>query len=235
MTAQAPWQPRAEFLIADLQRVFGSRLKAVVVYGGGRDTAGGPLTTLALVGTLTQDDLDACARHAPQWGRRDIGIPLMLPVEEFRRSLDAFPLEYADILGSHVVAFGDDPFVGVTIAALDLRRACETQVKSHLLHLREGYIEAHATPAAVAQLVAASAGPFAALLRHVARLHGVEGETPHATAQAGARAAHLPESVVARVLSFDGGDAAPADGARLFADYLAAVEQLARVVDTWHA
>jgi hypothetical protein len=45
----------------------------------------------------------------------------------------------------------------------------------------------------------------------------------------------LPEAVVARVLSFDARNAAPADGARLFPDYLAAVEQLARVVDTWRA
>ena len=214
---------------------FGSRLRAVVVYGRSRDDAAEPLTSLVLVTTFTHDDLDACARQAAQWGRREIAIPLILPVEEFEQSLDAFPLEYADILGSHVIAYGDDPFVGVTVATEDLRRACETQVKSHLLHLREGYIEAHAVPSTVAQLVAASASPFAALLRQVARLHGVGGDTPLATAQAGARAAHLPEAVVARVLSFDARNAAPADGARLFPDYLAAVEQLARVVDTWRA
>ena len=59
----------------------------------------------------------------------------------------------------------------------DLRRACETQIKSHLVHLREGFIESGGRPQAIADLVAASAPAFAALLRNVARLNGGDDPT----------------------------------------------------------
>ena len=61
----------------------------------------------------------------------------------------------------------------VAIAPADLRRACETQIKSHLVHLREAFIESGGKPGAVASLVKASAPAFTALLRNVARLTGV--------------------------------------------------------------
>ena len=70
--------------------------------------------------------------------------------DEFRTSLDAFPLEYGEIIRAHQRVFGNDPFDGVAIAAADLRRACETQIKSHLVHLREGFIEAGGEPSDIA-------------------------------------------------------------------------------------
>ena len=53
----------------------------------------------------------------------------------------------------------------------DLRRACEVQVKSHLLHLREELPrKRRADIADIETLVRESAPGFAALLRHLARL-----------------------------------------------------------------
>ena len=69
--------------------------------------------------------------------------------------------------------FGADPFAGLAIRDEDLRRACEVQVKSHLVHLRENYLECGGRPAEVAALVADSAPAFALLLRRLARLDGV--------------------------------------------------------------
>ena len=229
------WRKTAETLVADLQRVFGKQLQAVVAYGpavDGRTDA--PLTCLALVDTLTLADLEACAGRTSEWERRRIATPLLLTADEFGRSLDAFPLEYGEILRSHARVFGADPFAGLTIARDDLRRACETQVKSHLLHLREGFLETRGRPAAIADLVVASAPGFAALLRNVARLTGVTiTERVEATYQ-GAQAAGLPDGIVRAVLAFDQPASIPAgDPARLFGDYLAAVEQLARAVDAW--
>jgi hypothetical protein len=232
MSAQSDASARQ--LVAHLQRVFGSRLLSVVAYGQTLDQqAPSPLTSFVLVAGLSQDDLDACSRAAAQWARAGIQTPLILPEAEFRRSLDTFPLEYADILASHVRLFGRDPFDGVVIEPDDLRRACERQVKSHLLHLREGYIEAQADPRSVAQLVAGSSPAFAALLRNFSRLHGVAAQTRHEGALAGARASGLDEMIVREVLSLDDGSARTADGARLFPAYLAAVERLAHAVDTW--
>ena len=145
------WRAAAETLVSDLRHVFAGRLRSVVAYGPhieGVDEA--PLTCLALVESLSVSDLEACARVEPEWERRRLATPLMVPEDEFRRSLDAFPLEYGEIVRAHERVFGPDPFDGVEIRREDLRRACETQVKSHLVHLREGFIESGNRPQRVA-------------------------------------------------------------------------------------
>ncbi|HXK32410.1 MAG TPA: hypothetical protein VNM91_00170 [Dehalococcoidia bacterium] len=231
----ATWRAAADGLAADLRGVFADRLRAVVAYGPHLEgRADAPVTCLALVASLTIADLEACARYSPRWSRSGVATPLLLPEDEFRRSLDAFPLEYAEIVRAHARIFGDDPFEGIAIADGDLRRACETQVKSHLLHLREGFIEAAGRPAEIASLVRASAPAFAALLRNVARLNGVNITDRMAATREGARAVGLPDRIVEQMLALDQSDQlAATDAARLFPDYLAAVEQLARAVDTW--
>lgn len=229
------WRPAAAVLVGDLTRVFAGRLRSVVAYGACVDgDEDAPLTCLALVESIGVSDLDACARLSPDWERRRVATPLILPEHEFRRSLDAFPLEYGEVVRTHAHVFGPDPFDGASIAPEDLRRACETQIKSHLLHLREGYIESGGRPQAVADLVATSAPAFAALLRNVARLGGSTTLDRSAATLEGARAAGLADGTVADVLALERPPAIPTtDAARLFPIYLAAVEQLARVVDGW--
>ena len=229
------WRDAAAALADDLKAVFGPRLRSVVAYGGHLegDTAG-PITALALVSDLTIQDLDACASHTGRWGRLGLATPLVLPEDEFRRSLDVFPLEYGEIVRAHAQVYGGDPFEGVSIDARDLRRACELQIKSHLVHLREGYLEAAGGLRAVSALVVASAPAFAALLRNVARLRGVSSTERMETTRRGAEAAGVPADVVEAVLALEHSPTAgTVDAARLFPRYLAAVEQLAGTVDRW--
>jgi hypothetical protein len=229
------WQATAGSLVADLRSVFGDRLTSVVAYGGPLDgDSQSPLTCLVLVSSLTISDLEGCARRVPHWERARIAIPLLLPEDEFRRSLDAFPLEFGEIIRAHERIHGADPFAGLTIARDDLRIACETQIKSHLLHLREGFLEAGGRPSPVARLVTASAPAFTALLRNVARLNDVTTIDRMEATRAGARASGVPDGIVSDLLALEQhADVPTADPARLFPAYLAAVEQLAHVVDTW--
>jgi hypothetical protein len=231
------WKSAAGSLAADLHAVFGDRLRSVVAYGSCVEgDAHALLTCLALVGTLTTDDLVACAKYSTRWQRSRIATPLILPEPEFRRSLDAFPLEYGEIIRTHQPVFGDDPFIDLVVAPNDLRRACETQIKSHLVHLREAFIESGGRPGAVASLVAASAPAFTALLRNVARLNGVLTSDRAEATRHGGRAVQLSEQLVADLLSLEQPSGMIAvDSARLFPEYLAAVEQLAHAVDTWRA
>lgn len=223
---------KAEALLGDLRRIFGERLLSLVTYGDRSDLE--PIKCMALVSSLDPVDLEACSRAVNTWHRHGLMTPLILPEQEFRRSLDAFPLEYSEMQRAHAHVYGPDPFDGVAIAPDDLRRACETQVKSHLLHLREEYIEAAGRPQMVADLVRASAAGFAALLRNVAKLHGVTTSDHAEATLAGARLAALPEGIVASVRALEHPEVlAATDPARLFPDYLAAVERLAAFVDSW--
>ena len=160
--------------------------------------------------------------------------PLPLAQAEFMRSLDAFPLEYGEIVRAHRRVYGNDPFAGVTIAAEDLRRGCETQVKSHLVHLREGFIESGGRPTAVGDLVSASAPAFTALLRHVAWLSGNHQPGRLVATREGARVAGIPDNIVTDMIALEQRETVPTtDPAKLLPEYLAAVEQLARAVDAW--
>src|SRR6266550_1414207 len=220
----AHWQPAADRLVSGLKSVFGNRLKSVVAYGAHVEEHGdGALSCLALVTSMTLGDLEACARMSDGWRRERIATPLLLPEDEFRRSLDAFPLEYGEILRAHELVFGDSPFQGATIERADLRRACETQIKSHLVHLREGFIEAGGTPRAIADLVTASAPAFGALLRNIARLNGSTERDRASATREGARAAQLADGVVTDILALERPSAPKAtDAARIFPEYLAA-------------
>ena len=231
----ASWQPAALGLVGDLRNVFGDRLQSVVAYGPrieGHDAT--PLTCMALVSTLGVPDLEACAGQTAKWHRNHLATPLVMPETEFRTSLDSFPLEYGEIIRAHQRVYGSDPFDDVAIAQPDLRRACETQIKSHLVHLREGFLESGGEPGAIARLVVESAPSFTALLRHVAWLSGDQVKERLEATRAGARAAGISDAVVAQMIGLEQGSAIRStDPARVFPEYIAAVEQLARAVDAW--
>jgi hypothetical protein len=206
-----------EMLARDLRRVFGERLTSLVAYGR-RDEEGAH--TLALVDRIAFADLAQCAALVPSWHRLGLDTPLILTYHEFRRTLDVFPLEYGDIIAHHVVIAGSNPFAGAAVAEADLRRACEQQAKSHLIHLREGFLETHGDPPAVARMIAASAPAFRTLLHNLERLE------PGASRSAGI-SEELPREVAGA------GDATIAEPSALLARYIAAVERLWQYVDAW--
>lgn len=217
----------------DLQHIFGDRLLAFVAYGHPNAQ---PAPSLALLRAITAEDLDHCAARAASWHRAGCATPLLLTREEFAGSLDAFPIEYGEILDTHRIIFGVDPFAGMAISTDDLRRACEVQVKSHLVHLRENYIECRGRQSDVSALVAEAAPAFAVILRRLARLDGMPAET---NADLGAYAAKRPgldARTVGAVLALAGKhNGAGVDAIRIYPAYLAAVEQLGRFIDGWRA
>src|SRR5262245_45573787 len=99
--------------LQDLQHIFGDRLLALVGYGtSNRDSGSEPARSLALVQAITSDDLDQCAARAASWHRAGCATPLVLTQDEFAGSLDAFPIEYGEIIATHQVIFGANPFAG---------------------------------------------------------------------------------------------------------------------------
>jgi hypothetical protein len=153
-------------MAAQLADIFNERLKMVAAFG---DRA----TACVVVQALTIDDLDRCAAHMPGWTKVGLDAPLLIVEGELRRALDAFPLELSEIIATRRVIAGTDLFADIIIAKQDLRRACEVQARGHVLHLREGYIEAAADTKKVSALVSSAITPFRALVKNVARLEGI--------------------------------------------------------------
>jgi hypothetical protein len=251
MARLTSWREAAEGLRRDLDGIVGARLRALVVYeahgslgdvSGTAETTKDPhvrhedlVHTLALVDDLGAEDLARMAALASAWETRGLAIPLMMSPRELARSLDAFPLEFSQILARHLVVWGDDPFEGLAVDPQDLRRASETQVKSHFLHLREGYLQAGGDPRKVSDLVAASALPLRALLVNIARLHGVDARSPEALLHFVESRLNLPSDGLRPVILLgtrSSGFRGP-DLADVFPAYFAGVERLARFVDEW--
>ncbi len=153
-------------MAAQLKEIFNDRLKMVAAFG---DNA----SACAVVQTLTIEDLDRCAAHAGTWQKSGLDAPLLLVEAELRRALDAFPLELSEIIATRRVVEGPDLFADIVVPKQDLRRACEVQARGHVLHLREGYIEAAGDSKKTATLVSAAIPPFRALVKNVARLDGI--------------------------------------------------------------
>jgi len=221
-------------LAADLGRIFGERLLSLVAYGLSKPApAPRVLHSLALVGRLGFADLAACVPLASAWRRRSLAVPLLLEREEFFRTLDVFPLEYGDIIAHHVVVAGPDPFAGTRVSPNDVRRACELAAKSHLIHLREGFVETGGSPSAISELISASAPAFRALLDHIARLADDEEED---VAESAERQIGIPAAVVREVLSAGAGTRSSiAEPTALLSQYIAAAERVWEYVDTWRA
>jgi hypothetical protein len=211
----------------DFERIFAERFVAFVAYGHG--------SSLAFTSTVTHKDLEACAVLVETWHRQGLATPLLTTPEEFRCSLDVFPLEYQSILDAHVVIAGVPPFAGASVPTDELRSACEVQAKGHLIHLRQACIESGGHTRALAAKVAASAAPLRALLMSVARLSGSSptGTTELATFAAGSIG--LPRDLVERILKLETDPADAMQMARRVGEYLAATERLWMFVDTWHA
>lgn len=223
-------------LLTDLRGIFAERLRSLVIYGrhaAGDAPPGTPIHTLALVGGIGIPDLEGCARAASGWQANGLAVPLVLGEREFARSLDAFPLEFGAIIDQHRVVFGNDPFEGLTVARDDRRRACEIEMKGHVLHLRESFIESRGQPSAVARLVHASAPALRALVTHIARLDGAPVDGTALSAYLITRLGEQHARTLTAVIALDGAKTAHADAARLFPDYLPAAEALATYVDGW--
>jgi hypothetical protein len=216
MDLTAAQQQAISTLARDLGRVFGGRLESLVVYSGhdGDDT----LHSLALVEGLSFRDLTACLPLAESWHRLRLAVPLMLSRDELQRTVDIFPLEYASIIATHAVVFGRAPFAGVTIPAEHLRRACEAQAKSHLIHLREAFLESHGE----ARLPDPAPAPTPVTL------------SDEALARIGETRIGIPAALVLDVLSSaTSGQASIAEPSALLARYIDAAARVWEYVDRW--
>jgi hypothetical protein len=218
----------------DLEEVFGARLRALVAYPGTHGD--GSVHSCAIVDGLTFQDLVKCLPFTDRWHQRRAAVPLMLSAAELQRTLDIFPLEYAAITADHVLVRGTDPFAGVTIAAEDVRRAVEAQAKSHLIHLREAYLESRGETTRIAHLVAASAAALRALLINIARLTDNARAAPadEALAAMAEDKMGIAAGVVREVLAASAaGPSSVTDPSHLLSRYIDATQKIWEYVDRW--
>ena len=209
-------------LAHDLQHIFGDRFVALVAYDYRR--------SVLFAGTITVNDLAAAARQSDAWAARlNLEVPLMLTPDEFRRSLDTFPVEYGAILRRHLVIAGTPPFEGASVRPADLRRALEVLAKGHVLHLRAGAINTGGRAARGRDLIAASIDPFRAILASAARLRDQEPEDDEALARFAETALGIAGDTIRGLLAID--EDSDFDPSAVMPPYLDAAERVWAALD----
>ena len=235
-------QQRAiDSLARDLDGILGPRLISLVAYPGHQGD--GSVHSCALVQDLAFRDLVACLPLTERWHHRGTSVPLLLSPEELRRTVDIFPLEYTAMMADYTVARGVDPFRGLTIPVEDVRRAVEGLAKSHLIHLREAFLESHGETTRIASLIAASAAPLRALLTQIARLPEAGAGPADTGTPSDASLATLaelrmgiPASLIRTVLASSAhGHSTITDPSHLLGSYIDASRRIWEYVDRWRA
>jgi hypothetical protein len=163
-------------LVAQLLKAYGDELTAVVLYGsaaaGEHFAKRSDYNVLVIVRGLSLDRLRAEAAVARAWRGAGNPPPLTLTDEEWRRSADIFPMEYADILERHRVLHGTPPFDGITVDREHLRLQVEHEAMGSLIQFRQGILAAGGDGKAQIQLLEDSLSTLMVIFRAVLRLHG---------------------------------------------------------------
>ncbi len=227
-------------LVAQLRAAFGAELRSVVLYGSAASGEHIPkqsdYNVLVLVDSLDVARLDAIGAVVRAWTNAGNPPPFTLTAEEWRRSADIFPMEYADIQERHRVLHGAPPFDGVRVSPADLRRQLEAEAMGKLLHLRKGVLAAAGDGRGQLELLAASRSAIMVLFRATVRLH--DETPPKDTAELCRHVARLagfdPEPFVRGLRHARGEEKLrAADAGPLLTEYVRGVQQLVAHIDRY--
>lgn len=235
----APKSAQTDDLVAQLQRVYGGGLAAVILFGSaaaGEHIAGrSDYNVLVLVDAVTVERLRATAAALVGWRKAGHAAPQLMTVGEWRSSADAFPMEYADIIERHKVLYGTAPFDGIRVVPRDLRVQVEHQARGKLLQLRQRVLgTGTSADADIIELLAGASSTIMIVFRGVERLHGTLPATDNeALARSvAARVGFDPDPFVRVVRHVRGAERiAPTQAVPILDGYLAGLERVVGHVD----
>lgn len=229
---------KPEEITERIKAACGPALRSVVLYGSAAagDHAGrrSDFNLLVVLGKLGVVELNALAPVVRPWLRAGNPPPLLFTEQGLRRSVDIFPIEFADMQASRRVLHGEDLVQALAVDPVDLRRQLERELKAKLIQLRQGYLLTERRRARTVGLMLESLTGILVLFRASLRLYGVDVPARKADAL-DALAGHISfdREVFHRLLAVKEGRA-PArelDAEAVFGDYLAAVEAVVTAVD----
>ena len=145
---ELPVNTRAAFreLVPLLVRLAGDGLLELSAFGGWLVDdplyRGTPARSVAVLRRFDLRLLDQLAREGVRLGKLGLRAPLVMTPQYIAASCDTFPLELLEIRHQHVLLYGEDHFAALDFRPADLRLQCERELKSELLHLRQGLLAA---------------------------------------------------------------------------------------------
>lgn len=225
--------------VKEVTGTFGEQMEGLLLYGSavrgefipGRSN----LNILLLVSSYDSVVLKQYSALHRRWSKEQIMVPLFLTEEELHLSAAVFPLEFLEIQEQHRVLGGRDPFIGFHVKTDHrLRDAVVQGFASHLLRLRQRYVEGGGGAEATTILLLLSITSMLPLLRGVQRLLG-RPPLSHSDAAISDVAEQLKLDLQglldAWLLKRGQVSPGPHEVPRLFDRYLQAVTRLTRAVE----
>jgi predicted nucleotidyltransferase len=122
---------------------------------------------LCLLRETSFASLQALAPAVKWWTEQKHRTPLVMGVEELRRSADVFSIELLDMRESYRVLWGED-VLGTLVVPVNLHRVqVEYELREKTILLRQGLLSAAGNSSAIWDLLLRSLPAFATLFRHV--------------------------------------------------------------------
>ncbi len=165
-------------LVERLKKTYGERLKSVILYGsaaaGDHHGKYSDLNVLCALAEVTVRELEEASPTVRWWRERGNPAPLLLSLEEIRRSSDCFAIEFHDIKERRRVLYGEDVAAGIEIGAAFYRAQVEHDLRAKLLRLRQRAAGVLNDTELLRGLLADSVSTFCVLFRHALLLAGFE-------------------------------------------------------------
>ena len=165
-------------LARGIEQALGNRLVALLMYGSSARASDAERSGKERVNTLlicdAVDEALFTALETPirTWTHAGHEAPLILSQQEWRRSSDAFAIEYEEIRDVHRLLAGRDPWDGITVRREDVRRQLESELRGKMVRLRQAYAAFRGDGRRLAEIVQASVPGLLTMFRTLLRLSG---------------------------------------------------------------
>lgn len=171
-------QPTVQTLCETLDRKVGSNLQSLTLVGSAVTSDFVPgksdINSVLVVGRIDMELLTVLAAMGPSMGRKRLRAPLLMTPAYLERSCDVFAVEWLDFQRFHQTIQGPDPFTSLTFDKEHVRLQCETQFKSVLVRVRQGYISSAEKTDILAALLSNAARELLPYLRALLWLREIE-------------------------------------------------------------
>jgi predicted nucleotidyltransferase len=230
-----------EKLISDfvqrMRSAAGSNLLAVILYGsaaaGDHIADSSDVNLLCVVGETSFEAIEVLAPAMEWWGKQKHRVPLVLSLDEMRRSADVFSIEFLDMRRHYRVLLGEDVLKTLVIPMRLHRMQVEYELREKTILLRQHLL---ASPKADAkwELLLHSLSAFGTLFRHtlIALGDAGTGSKRESVAALGGKLG-IDTKVFAELLDIreHKKDRSAVHVDEMFARYLKLVEQVTAAVD----
>lgn len=165
-------------LVSRLSATERENLVSVILYGSAISTPGNAKKSdyqlLIITRQVTASDLRHVRSALQWWTAQGFALPVFFTADEFKASLDVFPIEFRHMKRAYKVLHGEDLLAGVEISLTNLRHETEFELRGKLLRLRSLSIQAGGTASELTKLMTDSIVSFVRFLRPMLELLGEE-------------------------------------------------------------